>query len=72
MSTCEQALCKKQLLLRLWIVSLPLWPIDGDAALPVVEWTHDDPTLLGLWVISPPKNKETAVVKSCRCPPTMD
>lgn len=57
MSACEQALCKRQLLSRLWRVSLPLWPIDGDAALPVVEWPHHELTLLGLRVISPPKMK---------------
>lgn len=62
MSTCEQALCKRQLLLRIWGMSLPLRPIDGDAALLVVEWMHHELTLLWLWEISPPKNNETTVV----------
>lgn len=54
----EQALCKRQLLSRLRRVSLPLRPIDGDAALPVVEPAHHDLTLPGLWEIKPPKIKK--------------
>lgn len=54
---CEQALCKRQLLSRLRRLSLQLWPIDGDAALPVVERTHHDLNLPGLWVLSPHKIK---------------
>lgn len=41
-------------------------PIDGDAALPVVHWTHHDLTLPGLREI------ETTVVKDCRCSATVD
>lgn len=64
---CETGLCR-QLLLQLRGVLLLLQPIDGDAALPTVERPCHDLTVLGLWGDQSSQNKETAVIRSCRCP----
>lgn len=56
----------KAAVVRLWRVSSPCRPIDGDAALPVVHWTHHALTLPGLREI------EITVVKECRCSATVD
>lgn len=70
---CRHNVClhARQLLLQLRGLPLLLWPIDGDAALPTVAWTCHDLTVLGLWGDQSSQNKETAVIRSCRCPATV-
>lgn len=63
----EQALCRRRLLRRL---PLQLRPLDGDAALPVVQQTHGtgspgSPGSPALGDQTSQKTAETAVVKSC-------